>query len=122
MADFYKGQRVRIVAGSYKINGAGIYIEACGKASCRVKVNGDTQQERTIRLSSIQPFSPGKNGLQSSGESQSASAATSAYEDGDRKDRRAAMLMEIRSLKTSMMQRIDALEEQIMNLNISESI
>lgn len=58
MADFYKGQRVRILTGTYRQNGGGIYIEACGKVSCRVKVNGDNQQERTLRLSSIEPFSP----------------------------------------------------------------
>jgi hypothetical protein len=58
MGELAKGQKVRIVGGFYKKYGTGTYIEACGRISCRVKVDGDKQAERTLRLSSIQPFPP----------------------------------------------------------------
>jgi hypothetical protein len=58
MGPFYKGQRVRIVHGSYKSNGSGTYIDECGKVSCRVNVDHDIPSERTIRLASIKPFAP----------------------------------------------------------------
>jgi hypothetical protein len=60
MSELYEGQLVRIIGGSYKHNGTGIFIERCGKVSARVKVTGDNQSERTLRLSSIEAVLPGK--------------------------------------------------------------
>jgi hypothetical protein len=60
MADLHEGQLVRIVGGSYRHYGTGIFIERCGKVSCRVKVTGDNQSERTLRLTSIEAVLPPK--------------------------------------------------------------
>jgi hypothetical protein len=60
MSELHEGQLVRIVGGSYKQHGTGIFIERCGKVSARVKVTGDNQSERTLRLSSIEAVLPGK--------------------------------------------------------------
>ncbi len=49
---FKRHERVRIVKGSYEGKN-GIFLGAAGKVSARVKVDGDTVQERTIRLTSI---------------------------------------------------------------------
>ena len=55
MADdsFVHGDRVKIVAGTYKTHGEGVFCRAAGNASAAVAVKGDSAQERTIRLSSI---------------------------------------------------------------------
>jgi hypothetical protein len=57
MAGFTKGQRVRIVAGTYQKFGFGTFIGTYGKVMCSVMVDGDTRQQRNIWLSSIRPLS-----------------------------------------------------------------
>ena len=56
MADFHEGQRVRIIRGLYKSKKIGIYLQKYGAKMCRVRIEGDTQPARTLRLTSIAPI------------------------------------------------------------------
>ena len=49
---FKRNERISIVKGTYEGKN-GVFLGAAGKVSARVKVDGDTVQERTIRLTSI---------------------------------------------------------------------
>jgi hypothetical protein len=123
MADFCKGQRVRIVAGTYKDNGAGTYIEACGKISCRVKVDGDKVQERTLRLSSIEAFKPSfskppVNGNGSSSYYKGSGRWSPRKTTSDTIKTREDLLRELRSLKLDMKTRIELLEKEIMAMTL----
>jgi hypothetical protein len=127
MADFCKGQRVRIVAGTYKNNGAGTYIEACGKVSCRVKVDGDNVQERTLRLGSIEAFKPIFSSFRKSpmGENSSSSyykepKTTSQSRHDTSKKTREDLLRELRSLKLDTKTRIELLEKEIMAMTLND--
>ncbi len=51
-----RGDVVKITAGKYKDNGEGIYLRKAGLMSAAVKVKGDCAQERTLRLSSLEPI------------------------------------------------------------------
>jgi hypothetical protein len=62
MASLSEGQRVRIVAGSYKKHGFGTYMGPYGKVMCCVKVDGDTVQQRHLWLTSIRPMMAPKSG------------------------------------------------------------
>ena len=54
------GQHILIVKGNYKSFQHGIYIGPAGRISARIKVDGDTCSERTLRLDSIRPKPPDK--------------------------------------------------------------
>ena len=56
MADFFEGQRVRIIRGLYKSKKMGIYLQKYGAKMCRVRIDGDSQPSRTLRLTSIAPI------------------------------------------------------------------
>jgi hypothetical protein len=136
MGPFYKGQRVHIVAGSYKKNGAGTYIEECGKVSCRVKVDHDIASERTIREASIRAISPAKSSFWRhptegdgttpyEGSGQWSPTRTKLYrqkaeqaERSAKKKKKEEILRELKSLKATMLERIKAVEKEIMDLNI----
>ncbi len=51
-----RGDVVKITASKYKDNGEGIYLRKAGLMSAAVKVKGDCAQERTLRLSSLEPI------------------------------------------------------------------
>ena len=51
-----RGDVVKITAGKYKDNGKGFYLRKAGLMSAAVKVKGDCTQERTLRLSSLEPI------------------------------------------------------------------
>ena len=51
-----RGDVVKITAGKYRDNGEGIYLRKAGLMSAAVKVKGDYAQERTLRLSSLEPI------------------------------------------------------------------
>jgi hypothetical protein len=124
MADFYKGQRVRIVGGIYHKYCTATYIEKCGKVSCRVKVDGDTVQERTLRLISIEPFSPSFCNVADSGADSGTSGANETKSAQDKANRdeatRDALLRELRSLKSTMQEKIASLEKQINAINLND--
>ena len=121
MVIYMKGQRVRIVHGNYKKNGAGTFIEETGTVSCRVNIDLDAPHERNIRLSSIAPFPPsspssfrkstagGKSPYK--GRGSWSPSKTSNYDQ--RKESREELLEELRCLKTDMNQRINRLEKKI---------
>jgi SMC interacting uncharacterized protein involved in chromosome segregation len=120
MAELNKGQRVRIVGGVYSKYRTGTYIEKCGKVSCRVKVDGDKVQERTLRLTSIEPFLPSfSNGADSeySGAKSTRSGQDKATRDEGTRD---ALIREIRSLKLTMQEKIESLEKQIKSINLND--
>ena len=56
MSLYKKGQRIRIIKGTYAGKGYGTYLREAGQVSCCVKVDNDSVQERTIRLTSIEPM------------------------------------------------------------------
>jgi hypothetical protein len=133
MGFFFKGQRVRIVAGSYKKNGTGTFIDECGKCSCRVKVDHDIASERTIRLASIKEFPPSKSSFRKGsvsgnspyeGSGQWSPSRTKLYqqkaeqaERSAKKKKKEAILRELRSLKATMLERIKAVEKEITDLD-----
>ena len=47
---------MKIVAGSYKSNGFGIYLGPCGKTRCKIRVDGDTKPHRNLWRTSIAPM------------------------------------------------------------------
>ena len=47
-----KGDRIYVEKGTYK-GMRGTFVEEAGEKSCRVKLEGDSQRERTIRLASV---------------------------------------------------------------------
>lgn len=49
---YKKHDKIVIVGGSYK-GKEGVFIALAGLQSARIKINGDTVQERTIRLTSF---------------------------------------------------------------------
>jgi hypothetical protein len=53
--DYHKGDRVRIISGSYKKHLYGTFIRYSGTVKACVKVDNDTQQERNLNRSSIRP-------------------------------------------------------------------
>jgi hypothetical protein len=139
MGTFYKGQRVRIVAGSYKTFGTGTYIEECGKVSCRVKIDHDIASERTIREASIRAFPPAKSSFRKSsvngdssedayeGSGQWSPTRTKLYrqkaeqaERATKKKKKEAILRELKSLKATMLERIKAVEKEIMDLKLDD--
>lgn len=54
MPTYKKWDPVDVIGGKY-VNKKGKYLRPAGLVSAVVKIEGDNQQERTIRLSSIQP-------------------------------------------------------------------
>lgn len=118
MAELTEGQRVRIVRGSYKKNGAGTYIEACGKVSCRVKVDGDNQQERTLRLSSIELFSPSFNAFRNNSFNafRNNSNSTSDADDNKHKDEEESRRL-VKKLLHELQAKVDELQRIIDNMN-----
>jgi hypothetical protein len=126
MACFRRGQRVRIVKGSYKKNVTGTCIEACGKVSCRVKVDHDIASKRTIRLSSIEPFFPNGetfqngNDIMDNGRSPYKSdwatrSKMRQEEDVERKQRKAGAEKALEKLE-NMRAMMDEMEKQIRNI------
>jgi hypothetical protein len=116
MAKLRKGQPLRIVEGVYIRYHTGTFIEKCGKVSCRVKIDGDNVQERTLRLTSIEAYFSNCDNCKST----STSKDTTRPDEATSKDEatRESLLREIRSLKLTM----KALEKQIMSININEKI
>ena len=64
--DYEKGMKVEIIAAFYKQNRTGTYLHPCGEKMACVKVDGDSQSERNLRLTSIHgvssPKKPKSNG------------------------------------------------------------
>jgi len=55
MASYEEGERVKIVAGSHKKNGCGVFLGPCGKTRWKIRVDGDSQAHRNLWKSSIAP-------------------------------------------------------------------
>ena len=53
--------KVNILKGKYKRFGSGIYLRPYGEKMACIRVHGDTQQERNLRLTSIAPTEVNKN-------------------------------------------------------------
>ena len=53
--EYKSGMKVNILKGKYKRFGSGIYLRPYGEKMACIKVDGDTQQERNLRLTSIAP-------------------------------------------------------------------
>lgn len=49
-----KGDRVRIIGGSYKKHGTGTFVKLRGITQAKVEVDGDTRSTRNLWLTSIQ--------------------------------------------------------------------
>lgn len=54
MVMYSKGERVKIIAGTYKTNGMGTFQKIYGIKMATVSVDGDSRPKRNIWLSSIQ--------------------------------------------------------------------
>ena len=55
MPSYEEGERVKIVSGSYKKNGHGVFLGPCGKTRWKIRVHGDSQAYRNLWKSSIAP-------------------------------------------------------------------
>jgi hypothetical protein len=127
MGPFYKGQRVRIVHGSYKSNGGGTYIDECGKVSCRVNIDNDAAKERTIRLASILPFAPSPSSSQkgnvggTDGGDPYYKGSGQWRQHNERLKQKTKMLKELHTLKSAVKDMNETIERLEKELNEFES-
>jgi hypothetical protein len=61
MATYKRGDRVHITRGKYSSYGSGTFLSFTGMVSAQIKVDGDSKNQRTVRLKSIEKMKPTKN-------------------------------------------------------------